>query len=303
VPHRFHSKTAFQARVAETFANPTALARTAEQTPLPEPLSEWLGRLKLLKGVPFEYLVPDEGMLPPESIRFFCVDMNWVDALLDGAFSIGRNLTNEATTPAMHLDAAAIPPARPRIARSATTVRARALGTPPPEVTLQVVSGFLLRSSVVSAYRGIGANVFPEGHTPDDENIQLLPILRFETLGEKSDTLLCLVDGDAYRVDVHEAPEHLHFGINSYKYDAGKVTAEKMIHTFTKTGSKVKLSGDTTPLNLDDSFRTGAPRVVKMASLGRQVAELNNVPSVDAAEMGFEMTQGVGMVSFTKEPS
>jgi hypothetical protein len=242
-------------------------------------------------------------MLPPESIRFFYVDMNWVDALLDGAFSIGRNLTNETTTPATHLDAATIPPARPRIARSATAVRARALGTPPPEVTLQVVSGFLLRSSVVSAYRGIGATVFPAEHTPDDENIQLLPILRFEALGHTSDTLLCLIDGDAYRVDVHEAPEHLHYGIDRYQCDAGKVQAEKIIHTFTKTGSEVKLSGEKTPLTLDDSFRTASPRVLKMVSLGEQIAKLNNVPSVDAAEMGFEMTEGVGMVSFTKESS
>jgi hypothetical protein len=52
----------------------------------------------VLHGVPFNYLVPDEGMPSPESIRFFYLDMNWVDALLDGAFSIGRNLSAASPT-------------------------------------------------------------------------------------------------------------------------------------------------------------------------------------------------------------
>ena len=44
----------------------------------------WLSRLRLLEGVPFPYIVPSEGMLPNESIRFFHVDRNWLDALVDG---------------------------------------------------------------------------------------------------------------------------------------------------------------------------------------------------------------------------
>lgn len=49
----------------------------------------WLSRLRLLEGVPFPYIVPSEGMLPNESIRFFHVDRNWLDALVDGALSVG----------------------------------------------------------------------------------------------------------------------------------------------------------------------------------------------------------------------
>ena len=60
---------------------------------MPDSLTKWLGKLALLTGVPFNYLVPDERMLPLESIRFFYLDPNWVAALSDGAFSIGRNLT------------------------------------------------------------------------------------------------------------------------------------------------------------------------------------------------------------------
>ena len=57
---------------------------------MPEALATWFRDIELLKGVPFNYLVPDEGLLPKESIRFFWVDAYWVDCLQDGAFSIGR---------------------------------------------------------------------------------------------------------------------------------------------------------------------------------------------------------------------
>ena len=59
---------------------------------LPEAVSSWFENLTLLEGVPFHYLVPDERMLPVESIRFFHLDPIWVECLVDGAFSIGRVL-------------------------------------------------------------------------------------------------------------------------------------------------------------------------------------------------------------------
>lgn len=299
-------RTSFQAKIADTFADPAAIQSSLEAVLLPEEISKWLGRLRLLKGVPFNYLVPDERMLPPESIRFFYLDLNWIDSLLDGAFSIGRNLTKKTEQAAMqNLDAAVTPKVNLHARAGAASVRAEALGLPPPNVSLQVVSGFLLRSTVVSTYRGIGANVYPLGGTPEDPKITLLDILRFEPLGPNSDTLICLVDGDAYRVDIHEAPEHLHYGIDKYEYNepAKTVTAKKMIHKFEKDGSKVTIKPDFTPLDLSGSFRSRSPRVLKMNMLAQQIADLNKVADIDSAEMGFEMTEGVGMVSFKKELS
>lgn len=298
-------RTSFQAKIAATFADPAAIQSSLEAVLLPDDISKWLGRLRLLKGVPFNYLVPDERMLPPESIRFFYLDMNWIDSLLDGAFSIGRNLTRTEQSSTHNLDAAVTPKVNQHARAGAASVRAEALGLRAPNVSLQVVSGFLLRSTVVSAYKGIGANVYPLGGTPQDPKITLLDILRFEPLGPNSDTLICLVDGDAYRVDIHEAPEHLHYGIDKYEYNeqTKTVTANKMIHTFTTTGSRVTLSGSVSPLDLSGSFRSRSPRVLKMATLAQQIAELNKVADIDSAEMGFEMTEGVGMVSFKKELS
>lgn len=49
----------------------------------------WLGRLRTLEGIPFPYIVPHEEMLPNDSIRFFHIDRNWIDAMIDGALSTG----------------------------------------------------------------------------------------------------------------------------------------------------------------------------------------------------------------------
>jgi hypothetical protein len=296
-------RTNFQAKIADTFADPAAIQPSLEEVLIPEDLSKWLGRLRLLKGVPFNYLVPDERMLPPESIRFFYLDMNWIDSLLDGAFSIGRNLTKTENTSTLNLDSAVTPKVNQRGWEGAASVRAENLGLPVPQLSLQTVSGFLLRSTVVSAYKGIGANVYPFGQTPGDPTVKMLDILRFEPLGPNSDTLICLVDGDAFRVDIHEAPEHLHYGIDKYVYDqqAKTITANKQIRTFTKDGSKVTINKFFTPLDLSGSFRSRSPRVLKTKLLAQQIAELNKVADIDSAEMGFEMTEGVGMVSFKKE--
>ncbi len=53
-----------------------------------EPIDVWLQSLVNLVPVPFSHLVPNPAMLPVESIRFFFVDPNWIDALIAGATSI-----------------------------------------------------------------------------------------------------------------------------------------------------------------------------------------------------------------------
>jgi len=56
----------------------------------PEELRLWLQDLYQFKGVPLNYLLADERMLPPESIRFFTVDSLWMQALIDGVFGAAR---------------------------------------------------------------------------------------------------------------------------------------------------------------------------------------------------------------------
>lgn len=94
---------------------------------LPDIVTQWLDALARLEHIPFPYLVPDERMLPQESLRFFEVDGQWVACLLDGAFSIGRVLASE--------------PARD------SALRDQHLNGQQPRM-----SGLLLRSAVVSGW-------------------------------------------------------------------------------------------------------------------------------------------------------
>ena len=98
---------------------------------LPQSVIAWFEHLALLQGVPFNYLVPDERLLPQESIRFFHVDRLWIECLLDGAFSIGRVLRNDL----MHDK------------EQNETVQTAPQRGP--------VTGFLLRSDVVAGWPGL----------------------------------------------------------------------------------------------------------------------------------------------------
>src|SRR5688500_7702091 len=66
--------------------------------PLPDDVQRWLGQLLLLHSLPFNNLVADARMLPPESIRFFFLDRNWLDSLLDGALSVAQLSAPDSAT-------------------------------------------------------------------------------------------------------------------------------------------------------------------------------------------------------------
>lgn len=50
-----------------------------------------------LKQVPWHYICLDASWLPPETLRFVYVDENWMDALVDGALSLG-NLSTDSSS-------------------------------------------------------------------------------------------------------------------------------------------------------------------------------------------------------------
>lgn len=303
------SRSPFQRRLNLLYRSPDQLQQEVEDNvELPAELAAWLGRLRLLYGVPINYLVPDEGMLPPESIRFFYLDANWTSALLDGAYSIGRNLTLQEASSSMALDQASTPMMSAHRDLAAASMRAGFLGQEAPAIDFSTVSGFILRSSLVANYPGLGVNPYPLGGTPDNTDptkVVLLNILRMERLGPNSDTLICLIEGDAYRIDIHEAPEALHYGLDSYSNTDGQVSSGKTIYPFTKSGNPQHPSvtmdmKNPQFLNLDSYFRTSDPRTLNITALSELIGNKQSpaLDSIDAAEMGFEMTEGVGMVSF-----
>ena len=105
---------------------------------LPETVRGWFENLTLLEGIPFHYLVPDQRMLPAESIRFFQLDPIWMECLVDGAFSIGRVLQSDH--------------------EQDQSQRESQLDDLLPEQ----VSGFLLRSEAVAGWPGLQVDGYDE---------------------------------------------------------------------------------------------------------------------------------------------
>ncbi|MBK9091949.1 MAG: hypothetical protein IPM84_04090 [Anaerolineae bacterium] len=106
-------------------------------TDLPVDVRRWFEGLALLRGVPFNYLAPSERMLPQESLRFFWIDPEWIRCLHDGAFSVGRVLPSDHERDAAH-DQHAL--AKPHA----------------------IVTGFLLRSEVVSGWPDLQVDGYDE---------------------------------------------------------------------------------------------------------------------------------------------
>lgn len=167
------------------------IAGQQQQAPavLPDKIRNWFDNLRLLKGIPFNYLVPDERMLPKESIRFFKVDHEWIDCLLDGAFSIGRVISGDYEHDRQMIN--------------------HVRGETPENIT-----GFLLRSDLVKGWPALlleaYAEAIPDGTTHPTQTP--LNVLRREQLSEN--VLLCLFEGEFQTLDFHQKPEALHFGVD-----------------------------------------------------------------------------------------
>ncbi len=189
--HHWKQEHAKLGQLAElTNTHPLAdLTAPAADLPLPIQLSTWLDSLSLLEGVPFSYLVPDERMLPLESIRFFWLDSFWIECLLDGAFSIGRHTDADTTRDAAHKTSSHI--------------------TNPHSL----VTGVILRSEVVSGWPGLQVDGYNKG--------QLLKTLRTARLSPN--VFLCLFEGEITGVTIHQNIETLQFGI---EMDQGKLVKE-----------------------------------------------------------------------------
>lgn len=183
-----------------TRAREERLAAAAQPEP-PRQVVRWLARLSLLHGVPFNYLVPHEQMLPPESLRVFHVDRAWMAALLDGAFSIGRATTGEHAFDAEHL-----PGLRKLVELEARQLRPNMRPESAHVNATGEVTGFLLRSQAVAGWPHV--NVF--GYSDADRKAEIAK-LRLARLS--NEVMLCLFDGVLDVLAIHEAPQQLHCGV------------------------------------------------------------------------------------------
>lgn len=158
----------------------------------PEELTAWIDGLRRLQGVPVKYLVADERMLPPESIRFFALDPLWIEALLDGALSLVR-------TPTAY-------------EQHCRTAEKDLLKSSPS----CIVTGFLLRSKAVAGWPGLNVEAF--GVDPQGRANQPLELYRSEQLSPS--IMLCLFKGQITSLTAQQPPETLHLYLKNSTPDA-----------------------------------------------------------------------------------
>jgi hypothetical protein len=162
-------------------------------------IAQWLGNLILLKGVPVHYLIPDERMLPNESIRFFQVDESWLESLRDGALSIGRVTATDLSHDVAFMPLLSTTTERATAVARPQTQRLVAAQTAPPMV--KPLSGFLLRSQAIAQW--------PNMEVEGSANGATVVTLRQQNIGP---LLICLFDGVVDTVEVFQPSEGVHFG-------------------------------------------------------------------------------------------
>jgi hypothetical protein len=219
---------------ADEAAQPHAAARrtrsvgdAAVTRPLPAYVTHALARYRLLHDIPFAYLVPDMRLLPLESVRFFTLDPEWLDALAEGALQAGGSGSRERRRAE-----SAAPEAMIAAQNATRLVRQVGIGRLVVDATLldnsaaegpAVVSGMLLNSALVSGWSGLKLCAWRSAAPADvplgidaGELAQarpelVVPLLRLERLAPS--VLLVLFDGMPRLVWLEEPHQGVQFGL------------------------------------------------------------------------------------------
>lgn len=239
-------------------------------------IADWLANLWRLNGVPFAYLVPDERMLPPESIRFFWLDDDWLTCLIDGAFSLGRSTSGDEE--------------REQDAVAGLTERATTAGP---------VTGFLLRSAVVAGWPGLEVRAYAAA----DKKTVRDPV-RIERLAD--DVLFCSFHGEVGCVTISEPAQTLHFGFLAPDVAGGDY--EKQLKYVDAEGH---VPGTLIPdVHVTPRFRAGDRRVVDVLGLKDDVhgtlvssGGIGDGAPYTPAEFALELVEGVEEVDFVNPGS
>lgn len=184
-------------------ANPTVRRAINEATSTElAPIVQWLTRLALLYDVPFNNIVADARLLPPESLRFFYFDENWGNALRDGALSIAQHSSRDTESMQANRDFI-----ENQVDLAMAAYRATLLGedSDPSGDGITHISGFLIRSAIVSGWPGLSVQGF-------DSAGNALKVLRQDHVS--ADVLLVLFWGTPSKLLLTEPQEGFRFGVN-----------------------------------------------------------------------------------------
>jgi hypothetical protein len=274
----------------------------------------------LLYGVPFHYLVPDEKMLPAESIRYFYLNPEWLNCLLQGACSVGRSSQDDELVDqllranffycsekmAEQLRSNAKLAADER--RNGTDEKTKPVEEkkkpvaetegPTTAVLNWPLSGYLLRSLAVESWIGLEATA--QRLEPSTKTLEPLQILRMDRLGP--DILLCIYNGKVETIEVKQPPEAMHFGATSKAEGGHEKTGLRRIR-------KIKPDDNTMGdmlLTSQVDVPTYEKRVVNVVELAANIktqliakAQLAVNGPFTSAEFAVQMIESPAKVMFT----
>jgi hypothetical protein len=239
---------------------------------VPGELRRFLARLRLLHGVPFSYLIPDADLLPIESVRFFYIDRAWTDAMVQGALSVGTISTADR----VQIEAV-YPHIRDEVDETERTIRG-----PGGEKRLQgaggTITGFLMRSRLVSGWPNLHVRAYSRDLLPDDalttaaeSDPDRMKVLRMERLAPA--VLLVLFDGVPAVVHMEEPRQGIQFGVRLNADDPPATRQAKVKVRDNTTGDPVPPKETFTPENsVAVPFRKGAPGVINVGELRKRLA-------------------------------
>lgn len=271
-----------------TLAPPPLIADADDlESAMPAEIRNWLVRLRLLEGVPFANLVADTDLLPPESIRWFYLDRQWTDALVQGALSVGTVNSDDRTQLS-----AAYPAIRDELDTEERNVRRRP-GSPRFGGTVDAISGFVLRSQAVSGWPALHVRAFSvdpaEGDTAryEEGDDQRMRLLRLERLAPA--VLFCLFDGIPEVVHIEEPRQGVQFGFDAAIGDPDRrVLKPRSVSDFSDL--------PVAPVNVPFRSGSGASGVVDIQALERRLAAVAGTATgaadgLDSAEYALQLVR------------
>lgn len=261
---------------------PQQVAPTQPEAEMPPYMESFLAHLRLLIGVPFDYLVADERLLPDESIRFFYVDRSWTDRLVDGAIAVGKIGTREqahhqAHAPAVNQQLDQTERIVRQLQRGIADFATLKSANDQNPATADVITGFLLRSQAVSGWPSMDVRAYSrdiaEPLEPSDPKVlpMQLKTLRLELLSPS--VMIALFQGVPELLILEEPHHGIQFGIHVNGSDA--------VYLRSPTGTQVENSSNN-PIDVAVPFRAANNRVVHVTELRRRLyaAQLGNSSAI-----------------------
>ena len=182
----------------------------------------WLTRLRLLEPIPFQYLVPSEDMLPSETIRYFHIDRNWVDALIDGALSVTLTSTRERQWLLKEMDDGKtryssmmedLDVAENLADEYRNYVASQSNSATSSKQAGSKLTGFLFRSSVVRDYPGLEVTGYNSANSAQPwESKNQVSIHRFARLSES--IIMVIFNGCPTHIRFQEPAEGIRIGVD-----------------------------------------------------------------------------------------